>query len=252
MSKVKTVEQDAKAFVPVPAGWKSKSIRRRGLSHLLVLILGVLPLGFVLAEEPLSVCAIPAVSAGGMTLLLDPVEQTPVALLSDPDARLPLDRWPMVLETAWDNPDATGLPQLRLTDALPAFWAQPAVLRPFLRGPEAYSGIGIEVRARDWAGLPATDRRSYRLDPGLGSTSTSFLSATPPGGGSIRPQVVSGSLRLAWNGAAGRVYQVQHTVNLNQPFQVVQTLIASTDGEIQVSLPKADPQGYYRLAEIAP
>lgn len=227
-------------------------INRRGSSRFLALILlALLPPGLALGAEPLPLCALPSVSAGGLTLLLDPVEHTPVALLSDPDNRLPMNRWPVVLQTVWDNPDATGLPRLRLADALPEFWAQPAVWTPFLRGPDAYSGQGTEVRARDWAGLPATDRRSYRLDPGL-RTAPTPTSVAPPGVGSIRLRIGGDALQLAWTGGAGRIYQVHFTADLGRPFQLMQTLIASADGEAQIALPKAGFQGFYRLAEIAP
>ena len=228
-----------------------KSVRHQRLVSFLALILGLLPLGIALGEEPLAVCALPAVSAGGLTLLLDPVERTPIALLGDPDTRLPVNRWPAVFQTVRDNPDATGLPRLRLADALPEFWAQPAVWRPFLHGPESYSGLGTEVRARDWAGLPTTDQRSYRLDPGLRSAPTP-ASVTPSRGGLIGLQAGGGSFRFAWTGVAGRIYQVQYTADLSRPFQVWQTLIAAEDGAAQVALPATGAQGFYRLAEIAP
>ena len=225
---------------------------RRGFSRFLALILiELLPLGLAHGEEPLPLCALPSVSADGLTLLLDPVDHTPIALLSDPNARLPLNRWPVVLQTVWENRDATGLPRLRLADALPEFWAQPSVWMPFLRGPDAYSGQGTEVRARDWAGLPATDRRSYRLDPGL-RTAPTPTSVAPPGVGSIRLRIGGDALQLAWTGGAGRIYQVHFTADLGRPFQLMQTLIASADGEAQIALPKAGSQGFYRLAEIAP
>ena len=225
---------------------------RRGSSRFLALfLLALLPPGLALGAEPLPVCVVPSVSAGGLTLLLDPVEHTPVALLSDPDNRLPMNRWPVVLQTVWDNPDATGLPRLRLADALPEFWAQPAVWSPFLRGSESFSGQNIEVRSRDWAGLPATDQRSYRLDPGL-RTAPTPTSVAPPGVGSIRLQMIRGSLQLTWTGGAGRIYQIHFTADLGQPFQLMQSFIASGDGGAQIPLPTTGSKGFYRLSEIAP
>ena len=225
---------------------------RRGFSRFFALgLLALQPLSLAHGEEPLPLCALPSVSVEGLTLLLDPTDRTPIALLSDPNARLPLNRWPVVLQTVWDNPDATGLPRLRLADALPEFWAQPSVWTPFLRGPNAYSGQGTEVRSRDWAGSQATDRRAYLLDPGLRRAPTP-TSVAPPGGGSIRMGIAAGSLRLAWTGVAGRVYQVHFTADLGRPFQWMQTIIASVDGEAQIALPAAGSQGFYRLAEIAP
>lgn len=225
---------------------------RQELSRFLaLLLLALLPPSLALGAEPLPLCVVPSISAGGLTLLLDPVEYTPVALLSDPDNRLPMNRWPVVLQTVWDNPDATGLPRLRLADALPEFWAQPAVWSPFLRGPESFSGQNTEVRTRDWAGLPATDRRSYRLDPGLRSAPTP-TSVAPPGVGSIRLQMSRGSLQLAWTGVTGRIYQIHFTADLGRPFQLMQTLIASGDGAVQIPLPTTGSNGFYRLSEIAP
>jgi hypothetical protein len=186
-----------------------------------------------------------------MILLLDPVEHTPIALLSDPDARLSGDQRPLVLQTVWDNLAAIGLPRLRLVDALPEFWVQPASLKTFVRGPEAYSGIGTELSARDWAGMPATDRQAYRLDPGLRPAPTP-TSLTPPGGGQMQLGGSAGSLQLAWNGVAGRVYQVYHTPNLTRPFALTETLIAAQDGSLQIVLPTAGSQGFYRLAEVVP
>lgn len=229
---------------------ESKSNSRERISRFLALILGLLPMSFAHGDEPLPVCALPAVSAEGLTLLLDPVDHSPIALLSDPDARLHMNRWHLVLQTVWENPDAAGLPRLRLADALPEFWAQPAALQPFLRGPGAYSGMGTELRARDWAGLPATDRRSYRLDPGLRDPTSA--SVAPPRSGSSSLQVAAGAFRLVWNGVAGRVYQVHYTASLSRPFELIQTLIASDSSEIQIPLPAAESQGFYRLAEVAP
>ena len=226
-------------------------INHRVLSRFFAVAVVVLPLGSALSEETLPLCALPALSAEGLTLLLDPVERTPIALLSDPNARLSMNDGPVVLQTAWDGPYATGLPRLRLADAHPEFWAQPAVWRTFLRGPEAYSGWGTELRGRDWAGLPATDHRSYRLDPGLRSAPTS-TSAAPPGVGSVRLGIAAGSLQLAWNGVAGRIYQILFTPDLSRPFQLVQTFIAFEDGEARFVLPTAGAQGFYRLAEITP
>lgn len=186
-----------------------------------------------------------------MTLLLDAVERDPVALLLDPDTRLAEHARPVVLQTVWENSEASGLPRLRLTDPLPEFWVQPASWRPFVRGPESYSGMGREVRARDWAGISATDRRAYRLDPGLRATPT-LSSVAPPGVGLLRLGGSTGSFRVNWNGVAGRVYQLYYTADLGSPFQLMDTLIASEDGQAQFALPTLGTLGFYRIAEITP
>ena len=226
-------------------------IGHRVLLRCFALIFVVQPFGSALGEEPLPLCALPSISAGDLTLLLDPVEHTPIALLSDPFVRHSMNGLPVVLQTERDNPDATGLPRLRLADESPEFWAQPAVWKSFQRGPDAYSGWGTELRARDWAGLPTTDRRAYRLDPGLRAAPTT-TSVVPPGVGSIRLGNAAGSLQLIWNGVAGRVYQVYFTADLSRPFQLIQTSIAAQDGEARFPLPTAGSQGFYRIAEIAP
>ncbi len=226
-------------------------ISSRILGRIFALGFVLLTSGLAFSEEPLPVNALPSVSAGGLTLLLDPVERTPIALLSDPFARLSPSGSHMVFQTARENPDATGLPRLRLADALPEHWAQPAIWRTFQRGPDAYSGWGAELRARDWAGLPASDHRSYRLDPGL-RTAPTPTSVTPPGASPVRLGKVAGGFQLIWIGVAGRIYQVHFTPDLNQPFQLVQSIIAPGDGEVRFALPAAGSHGFYRLAEIAP
>lgn len=221
------------------------------LGRILALSFLFLPSEPAFSAEPLSVNALPSVSAGGLTLLLDPVERTPIALLSDPFARLSPNGSHAVLQTVLENVDAAGLPRLRLADALPEHWAQPAIWRTFQRGPDAYTGWGVEVRARDWAGMPATDHRSYRLDPGLRTMPTP-TSVTPPGAGTVRLGKVAGGFQLIWNGIAGRIYEVQFTADLKQPFQLAQSIIASGDGEVRFTLPTGGSRGFYRLAEIAP
>jgi hypothetical protein len=230
---------------------KGTSVRQWWFSRFLGLFLAFLPFGCAFGDEALPICVLPSVSAGGMTLLLDAVERDPVALLLDPDTRLLEHDRPAVLQTVWENPEATGLPRLRLADPLPEFWVQPASWRPFVRGPEGYSGMGTEVRARDWAGIPATDRRAYRLDPGLRKAPT-LSSVAPPGAGLLRLGGSTGAFRLTWNGVAGRVYQLYYTADLGRPFQLVDILIASEDGEAQFALPTLGSSGFYRVAEVTP
>lgn len=219
--------------------------------RLLAVALAACRLSGARAEEPLALSAIPSFSVDGLTLLLDPVEYTPIAIAQDPDGRLAATDGSAVLQTQWSGSDSPGLPQLRLGDVHPEYWAQPAVWETFVRGPEVYSGWGTELRARDWAGMPMTDRRSYRLDPGLRATPTPS-STVPPGVGSIRWSSGNGSGRLTWTGLAGRVYQVFFATDLNQPFRLLQSSIAAQDGEMSVVLPSAGPQGFYRLAEVRP
>ncbi len=208
-------------------------------------------MGEALADETLAVCAIPSATAGGLTLLLDPVDSTPVALVSDPNSRLIASGSPVVMTTRWGGADISGPLQLRLSEVQPEFWAQPVSWRSFLRGPDEYAGWGVEVRARDWAGVPMTDRRSYRLDPGLKAPPT-YQFGVLPGVGTIRMNHVGGALQLAWTGFAGRTYQVHYSAELNKPSRLLLTIVATQDGETRITLPASGAQGFFRVANVSP
>ena len=238
-------------FSAGPERWKIKSIRQRVFLRLLGLILGLAPFQVVLGDQPLSVCALPSVSTEGNILLLDPVTHVSIALLSDPNGRLADRSQPVILQTVGPDEIGAALPTLTLVDVLPEFWAQPASLSPFLKGPGAYSGQGTEIRAQDWAGMQATDRRSYRLDPGLRLTPVIAYSV-PREGVRLIVKRVSDSLLVEWAGVAGRTYQLQFAASVNGPFALIQTFNAAQDGAIRTNISLNGTQGFYRIAEISP
>lgn len=240
-----------KNFSAGPGRWKIKSTHQRVFLRLLGLILGLAPFHAVFGEQPLSVCALPSVSTGGNILLLDPVTHVAIALLSDPNGRLADRSQPVILQTVGPNDIGATLPTLTLVDVLPEFWAQPASFSPFLKGPGAYSGEGAEIRVQDWAGMQSTDRRSYRLDPGLKLTPVIAYSV-PREGVRLTVKRISNSLFVEWSGVAGRTYQLQFAASVNGPFALVQTLNAAQDGAIQANISPNDTQGFYRVAEISP
>lgn len=216
-------------------------------------LFGVLLSVAVLASEPLPVVGQPAASVDGLTLLLDPVDGTPIALLEGAVGRLPPQRRSLTLHGFRDETSSAGLPLLRVTDVLPEHWAEPAVWQPFRTGPAAYSGLGRELRMKDWAGRPLTDRRAYGLDNGLPSRRTSAAFSGPGVGTvglSVGPSSISFS--LTWTGVAGRLYAVEHTADLSRSFRVIRTLIAAEDRQLMVELPADGAAGFYRVVELPP
>ena len=83
---------------------------------------------------PLPMVGQPAASYEGLTLLMDPLERAPVALLLDATDRLPPGRRSLTLLGIQDDSVSVGLPRFRVTDALPEFWAEPAVWQHFRLG----------------------------------------------------------------------------------------------------------------------
>ena len=200
---------------------------------------------------PLPIVGLPSASYEGLTLLIDPLEHAPVALLLEATDRLPPGRRSLTLHGIQDDSVAVGLPRFRVTDALPEFWAEPAVWQPFRTGPAAFSGLGRELRTKDWAGRPFADRRAYALDNGLPARRTA-AALSPPGVGMLELSAGRASLSLAWDGVAGRIYALEHTEDLNRSFRNLRTWIAPADGRLHLELPVAAAAGFYRLVELPP
>jgi hypothetical protein len=194
---------------------------------------------------------LPSASYEGLTLLIDPLAHVPVALLLDATDRLPPGRRSLTLHGIQDDSVSLGLPVFRVTDALPEFWAEPAVWQPFRTGPAAFSGLGRELRTKDWAGRPFADRRAYALDNGLPARWTA-AALSPSGVGMLEWSAVRGSLSLAWDGVAGRIYGLEYTEDLNRSFRNLRTWIAPADGRLHLELPVAAAAGFYRLLELPP
>ena len=180
-------------------------------------------------------------------LLRDPLTAKPGALLHDPSGWLLSAGGSGVIQGSVE-PNPAGLDIVSVDDVLPEFWAQPCVWNPVQRGPSAYSGFGTDAGPREWAGRTDFDRRAYALDPG--SRAQDELAAPEtPGAGTITIQVIPGSLVLIWHGLSGRIYAIESTPSLNQPFQLMQTVGSLTDGDISIELPMSPGHGFYRVAE---
>jgi hypothetical protein len=205
----------------------------------------------VYANDPLPMVGRPAASYEGLTLLMDPLEHAPVALLLNATDRLPPGGRSLTLHGIQDELVAADLPVFRVTDVLPEFWAEPAVWQHFRAGPAAFSGMGRPLRTKDWAGRPFTDRRAYALDNGLPARRTA-AALSPSGVGMLEWSAGRGSLLLAWDGVAGRIYGLEYTEDLNRSFRNLRTWIAPADGRLHLELPVAAAAGFYRLVELPP
>ncbi len=227
-------------------------ICRRGLATLLV---GGGLLGLVdgsRASESVWTVGRSSMVAGGYTLLLNPVDGIPAALLDDPFHLMVPERRLAALRGVAEVAATTGLPVLRVTCVLPEFWAEPAAWGHFRAGPDAYSGEGRAVGIKDWAGRPETDRRAYALDNGLPPRMTA-QSFPPLGGGQLTLVRGAASLLISWRGGEGRVYALEFTGDLATPFRAVSTFIQAEDGEVTLSVSPEDGEaGYYRVSEQLP
>ncbi len=203
----------------------------------------------VLGGEPLAMVGQPAASYEGLTLLLDQSDRTRMALLLDPTDRLSPERRSQTLHGIQVESGSADLPVFRVTDALPEFWAEPAVWQHFRVGPAAFSGRGRELRTKDWGGRPFADRRAYALDNGWPARRTA-AAFSPSGVGRLEVSAVRGALSLAWYGVAGRVYGLEYTDDLKQSFRNLRTWIAPADGRLHLELPVAAAAGFYRLVEL--
>jgi hypothetical protein len=174
-----------------------------------------------------------------------------VALLRDATNLLPPGRRSLTLHGIEEDSVSGGLPVFRVTEALPEFWAEPAVWQHFRAGPASYSGMGRELRTKDWAGWPFRDRRAYALDNGLPARRTA-AALSPPGVGALELSIEGTSLGLAWEGVAGRIYSLEHTEDLNLSFRNLRTWIAPADGRLNLELPADVVAGFYRLVELPP
>ncbi|HMJ92056.1 MAG TPA: hypothetical protein VK530_19700 [Candidatus Acidoferrum sp.] len=172
----------------------------------------------------------------------DPVTGQPVALLEDSSAWLWSAGSAVLQGAVSENPGALAI--VRVEDALPEFWADPSVHNRM--GPTVFSGFGKDAGPREWAGRPAFDRRAYALDPGWELQSA----LAPPASSGVNIQItISNSVTLHWHALPGRVYGVDFTPSLNQPFQTVRTNGSPTEQNMSVTLPLNTVHGFYRIAE---
>lgn len=204
------------------------------------------------AETPLAVAGRPGTTVGATTVLRDPVDGTAIATLEDPSSQLPSDIRPLVLQTTGVDAGPGTAPALRVVDVLPEFWAEPAVLNHFLKGPGAASGFGNEIRPRDWAGIPATDRRAYPMDAGLRSVELAPSFTIPSNIGRVRVSYLPRQIVLTFDGLGAHAYAVHYTTALTRPFTVVTSLISADSRPQTVVLPASDEAAFFRVVELIP
>ena len=203
-------------------------------------------------DSPFPTSGFRSVAAGGWSLLVDPLTAETVAILEDPALRLPPEPGSLVLQSEGQVP-AAGVPAwLRVVDALPEFWAEPAIWGHFLKGPGAASGWGRDTGHAGWQGSPFPDRRAYRLDPGLRSVALAGYLPGVPNIGTLGLHPGPGGLQLTFNAMAGRLYEVQFTRSLLTPFVLQQTVIGLANGPQTVGLPADGSTGFYRLVQRPP
>jgi hypothetical protein len=183
---------------------------------------------------------------GAGWLLRDVSTSEPVALASDP-AQVLSSTQPGVVQGAMER--SGDLPVVTVNDRFPEFWAQPSVWNSFQRGPSTFSGLGRDVGPEHWAGRIAADRRASAFDPG--QRSRVVRTGVSPQPGPIRYEHYDGGLLLAWAGDPGRVYVLEASDSLSEPFHVIEVFGAVGQGELSISLATTPGgQRFYRIKEV--
>ncbi len=188
-------------------------------------------------------------SEGGLDWL-DPLTGSVVATLDPASPWLPSVGSPSVIQ-ARASTGVGGRPNLRVTEILPEFWAQPSVWNRFAKGPSGYAGQELERSPDDWAGRPFTDRRASAYDPGLLSRTLSNPTE-PLGLRSIRATIINGFLVISWNGRAGWLYTLESTRSLSKAFLPGNQWVAKADGIQSLPLDLAVGSTFFRMIETAP
>ena len=191
------------------------------------------------AESPIASAGHQESAGGGALNWDDPLTDLPVASLFDPSERLSIGGESIVIQ-ARAAFILGAFPELRVDDALPAFWAQPSVWGHFMKGPGAYSGFDRELCSRDWLGRLATDQRAYAFDPGLRRSATP--DAVPvPFVGVIAALPTPDGLALAWNAVAGHTYSIEESSSVLGPFGQTQVWTSPLSGPARLMVIPARP-----------
>ncbi|MBI1841537.1 MAG: hypothetical protein HYR88_11890 [Verrucomicrobia bacterium] len=200
------------------------------------------------ADSPLALAGHQESAGGGALNWDDPLTGFSVASLLDPSERLSLGDESIVLQ-ARTSFIPGPFPELRVDDALPAFWAQPSVWGHFIKGPGAYSGFNRELCSRDWLGRLATDQRAYALDPGLRRFSAP--DRVPfPFVGIISVLPAPDGLALAWTAVAGHTYPIEQSSSALGPFGQAQVWTSPLSGPARLTVIPAGKASFYRVADL--
>lgn len=110
--------------------------------------------------------------------------------------------------------------------------------------PDAYEiENGLNPYAADGDGDRDADGQSnlteYRAGTAAGSPSSFFTIS-----GRVTPD---GEVSLRWRGAAGRQYEVRAASSLEGPFSVLETLTATTDGELTTQFPASPSRQFFQV-----
>jgi hypothetical protein len=199
-----------------------------------------------------AVAGISGLAADGVVQWIEPETAFPVALFDDPFARLPdavQDRI-VVGDPGSATYTAGQVPRMVAEEVLPAYWEQPGIWSMAGRGPTAYAGgLGL-WQPRDFAGIPATDRRASEWDNGSEARVAQFPAETV--GGTTRPPApafvpVPRGLRVEMQTEPARVFGVGSSPDLGGHYVELTRVVSGSDGRLVFTVPIAGDAGYFRL-----
>jgi len=219
------------------------------------LAIGIGAAGFgalAVADDVRAVAGVPGFAAIGILQWIDPPTGLPVALFADPFGRLPAivqDR--IVIGDPGTADFSTGqVPLLVASEVLPAYWEQPCVWKTARRGPAGFAGRMGPWAARDFAGIPATDRRASEWDNGSEARVVWFAAGNGTGSqGRTAPAVVLAprELHVEMLVEPGRAFDVLSSTDVGGPYAAVSRVISGPDGHLVFTVPVVDDIGFFRL-----
>lgn len=197
---------------------------------------------------PLSTAGHSSWVEGDIFIWDDPSTGFPVASVLDPFGRISPGRESVVIQ-AHAEFSSSRIPVLIVDDAMPAFWAQPAVWNHFLKGPGAYSGFGRDLGPRDWMGRTATDQRAYAFDRGLRNVEAPDP-APSPFVGSITGALSDTGVTLTWTAIAGHAYSIQRSASVLGPFDPARVWVSTFDGTAKLTLQPSLATEFYKVVDV--
>lgn len=142
--------------------------------------------------------------------------------------------------------DVDGSPIYRVLELLPEYWAQPWGRAP--RQPSNFTG-SPGVRAKDFAGTPATTYRSYAMDNGLERRALSLPDATkiPTALRMTQPQFNPRAFFVNFEAQAGLTYELQRVKKLGGALEIVSTFDVTVSGPLSIAAAPQGDMGFFLL-----
>jgi hypothetical protein len=148
------------------------------------------------------------------------------------------------------TPEINGLPTLKVLSLLPEYWAQPSIWTDKQQLPGTFSNHPRGAKPKDFAGVPFTTFRAYKMDNGWETRRLDAPSETE-----TPPPLKVGPFLLNADGFFGAVqaftgltYELQHLKSLDELPQTIASTTATIDGTLSIGAPRQEgTMGFYLI-----